>query len=147
MNEGVLIPIFALLVPITVAPTAILAKQRQRKRELLHRERMRAIELGMPVPPPEHGLGQAVALVGGGVPIVTALAAFLTSMSASNLADDPVPVLGVIWGCATMISMVALLTAIILGFMAARSSRPVEQSASLKPAYDPDAYDVVSRRG
>ena len=59
------------------------------------------------------------------------------------------PILAVVWGCAVMISTGALVTSLVLGFMVIRSRKPAEadQFAAFKPAYEPDAYDVVSRRG
>ena len=59
------------------------------------------------------------------------------------------PILAVVWGCAVMISTGALITSLVLGVMVMRSRKPVEaeQFAAYKPAYEPDAYDVVSRRG
>ncbi|WP_165219013.1 hypothetical protein [Aquisphaera insulae] len=147
MNEGILIPIFALLVPIVVAPTGIIMKYRQRKREMLHRERIRAIELGMPVPPGDHGLGLSIPVIGGCVPIAAILGALLLSMFLFRAESDAIPMVAIVWAFATAISVAALVTALILGYLAARSSRPVEQPASFKSVYDPDAYDVVSSRG
>jgi hypothetical protein len=147
MHEELVIPIIALFLPMVLVPSVITLKHRQKKREWLHQERMRAIELGLPVPPSEHGLGMAVTAVGAGVPMAAVFAAFLTSTSASATGEDPVSMLGVIWGSTAIICSFAVISSTILGITALRSGRPVEEPASQKPAFDPDAYDVVGRRG
>ncbi len=60
------------------------------------------------------------------------------------------PIIAVAWGCAFMISIGALITSLVLGVLLMRSRKTaeaVDQFAAMKPAYEPDAYDVVARRG
>ena len=49
-----------------------------------------------------------------------------------------------------VISIAALITSLVLGVMVMRSSKTAESVdtlAGFKPSFEPDAYDVVSRRG
>ena len=84
------------------------------------------------------------------MPIASVLTAWMTTMSVSDSHPDYMPIIAVTWGCAFMISSGALITSLVLGVLLMRSSKPaepVDQIAASKPAYEPDAYDVVSRRG
>ncbi len=47
---ALVIPIIALLIPIVLVPSIVVTKMRMRARELEHRERMRALELGREFP-------------------------------------------------------------------------------------------------
>ncbi len=46
MHEWIAVPIIALNIPLVLVPTILIVKMRMRSRELEHRERMRALELG-----------------------------------------------------------------------------------------------------
>ena len=45
VDEVLMVPLLALMIPLIVAPMAIVAKYRHRRREWEHAERMRMIEL------------------------------------------------------------------------------------------------------
>ncbi len=148
-----LIPIVAILMPLILAPMLTILKHRHHREEWRHLERMRSIEHGLPSTTGQ-ALGQsfAVAAIGLGVPFFAVLGAFLTSIvvpAPSPLEEIPIAV--VAWGCAMLISMGALATSVILTVLSLRAARETRsQMASdhrYKPAYDPDAYDVVSSRG
>ena len=49
-DEAVLIPIIGMMIPMVVVPTVLLVRYLRLRREMLHRERMRALELGQPAP-------------------------------------------------------------------------------------------------
>jgi hypothetical protein len=60
------------------------------------------------------------------------------------------PIIGIAWGCSVVISIAALITSLVLGVMVMRSTKTpesVDALAGFKPSFEPDAYDVVSRRG
>jgi hypothetical protein len=78
------------------------------------------------------------------------IAAFLTCVASEIPTEDEIPMAGIAWGCALMISAGAMATSLILALMQARARRQAESAAFQvgKPAvYDPDAFDVVSSRG
>ena len=71
MNEAIAIPIMALLIPIIVAPTAIVFRYVRFHREIKHAERMRALELGRPFPGDEPWWSpeRIIVAIGAGVPL------------------------------------------------------------------------------
>lgn len=137
------IPLVALLIPIVVAPTAIVTKHFTKKRELLHRERMRALELGQPFPSDSSWPAALAAIsIGAGVPIGSFGLAWLATMT-THLGDD-------VWGIACAVGLAGVIGGTLLGRKliatpAARSN--LSNLAAEKPYHDPEAYDVVSRRG
>jgi hypothetical protein len=151
MHEGLIIPLAGIMLPLILVPTIITLKQRFKKREWQHQERLRALDLGLPAGEQEPRLGAGtVTAIGAGVPVASVLAAFLTSVSIHSDNHDFLEVLAVTWGCAFLISSAALVTSLVFGIMLMRSRKAAEVSdgfATAKPAYDPDAYDVVSSRG
>ncbi len=48
--EPLIIPIVAILMPLVLVPTILVLKHRHKRREWEHRERIKAMELQMPVP-------------------------------------------------------------------------------------------------
>ena len=139
MHQGLIIPLSGIMMPLVLVPTIILLVHSHKKREWHHQERLRALEMGLPASGPDRmpGGGTVIA-IGAGVPIAAVLTA------------DYMPIVAVAWGCAFMISSGALITSLVLGVLLMRSRKPAEpmdQFAAIKPAYEPDAYDVVSRRG
>jgi hypothetical protein len=148
MNEGIVIPLAGIMLPLVLVPTILTLKHRQRKREWLHQERMRALELGLPAPDLEPRLGGgSVTAVGAGVPLATVAAALLATTWIPSALDEALPLIAVIWGCALMICSGAFVTSLVLGLMLLRSRKPTDAVAEAKPTFDPDAYDVVSMRG
>ena len=107
--------------------------------------------LGLPASAPDRTLGGgSVVAIGAGVPIASVLTAWMTIMSISESHPDYMPVVGIAWGCAFLISTGALITSLVLGVLLMRSRKSaelVDQFAAIKPPYEPDAYDVVSSRG
>jgi len=153
MHEGLIIPLSGIMMPLVLVPTIILLVHRQKKREWHHQERLRALEMGLPASGPDRmpGGGTVIA-IGAGVPIASVLTAWMTTISVSDSHPDYMPIIAVAWGCALMISSGALITSLVLGVLLMRSRKPaapepVDQLSAIKPAYEPDAYDVVSRRG
>ena len=151
MNDGLIISLSGILMPLVLVPTIILLVHRHKRREWHHQERLRALEMGLPASGPDRmpGGGTVIA-IGAGVPIASVLTAWMTTISVSDSHPDYMPIVAVVWGCAFMISSGALITSLVLGVLLMRSRKPaepVDQFAAIKPASEPDAYDVVSRRG
>src|SRR4051794_1381440 len=127
MNDGLIIPLFGIMMPLILVPTIITLKNRQRKREMRHQERLRALELGMPHSDADGGLGGgSVIAIGAGVPVASVLGALVTTVNVPDSLPDYMPILAVVWGCAVMISTGALVTSLVLGYMVMRSRKPPE---------------------
>jgi hypothetical protein len=143
------IPILGILMPIVLVPTIMLLKHRTLQREWQHKERMRAIEMGAPPSSPASAGGSVVA-IGAGVPIASVIAAAVTSLSyqPSSIGDE-VPVFGIAWGCACLISVLGMGSGLLLAHVQGRARKESESLHATrdgKPIFDPDAYDVVSSR-
>jgi hypothetical protein len=146
-----LIPLTAILMPLVLVPTVIFMKHRQQRRKWEHLERLKAMEIQLPLPrghgAPAYG---SVAAIGTVVPTASVLAAFLTSIIFSPEGGDVVAVPAIAWGCAFLISTLAFATSLVLAFMqraASKEAEAVEPLGNGKPAFDPDSFDVVSARG
>ena len=50
MHDGMIIPLAGIMLPMVLVPTIITLAHRMKKREWQHKERLRALELGLPVP-------------------------------------------------------------------------------------------------
>jgi hypothetical protein len=146
-----IIPLVGIMMPVVLVTTILVLVHRQKKREWEHHERLRAIDAGLPSSTTDHAVGGGhVVAIGAVVPVASVLAAWMTTISVSSSHDDYMSIVAVAWGCALVISFIALITSLVLGVMVLRSKKAVDlvdQYASAKPAYEPDAYDVVSRRG
>ena len=119
------IPILGILMPIVLVPLILMLKHRTLQREWQHKERMKAIEMGGS-PPPSTAAGSVVA-IGAGVPIASVLAAAVTSLSYQpTSAGDEVPVFGIAWGCAFLISILGMGSGLILAHIQGRAGRETE---------------------
>lgn len=142
MIEELVLPLAGMAIPIIIVPTVLGFKMAQRKREYEHLERMKALETGQSLPS-RTAWPAAVTLtaIGAGVPMAAFLFTFLASVSAQ------VP--GEIWMAPVFAT---LLSSLVTGNLAPKLLSPPKAAlpdhlANGKPAYDPDAYDVVGRRG
>lgn len=144
----VLIPITAILMPLFLVPTIIAMKQAGRKREMAHRERMRAMEQGR-LPATARGSQGWAALtciaIGLGVPVASLMMAVSTTAGLHRI--DPT-----VWSTSALVGLAgviagATLALRTLGDRAADAVATGHDSAWSKPSYDPDALDVVGRRG
>lgn len=145
------IPMVAILMPLVLIPTTVFMKHRQQRRKWEHLERLKAMEVQMPMPM-RQALRSAggIAAIGAGVPAVSVVGALLTTLLWEPLAiGDSVAVPAIAWGCALLISGGAMLTSLKLASMHHNAWRELELaqcSDDFKPAFDPDAFDVVSSR-
>lgn len=145
MDEMV-IPIVAILMPLALVPTIITLKHKHARREWEHKERMRSLELGLP---PSHvhpwpAATSAIA-IGLGVPLAAFFFSWL-AVETAHAADE-------VFIGATFVGM----TGVIVGGRLAGRLLPghapaIEPEATTapingKPAFDPDTFDVVGRRG
>jgi len=150
MDPVLLVPITAILMPLALVPTIIAMKHRHRRREWEHLERMRAMDMGVRARPDQAtGDAKSIAWIGAGVPIASVITAFLTCSEGPAEVEN-VPLAAIVWSCAALISGGAMLTSLIIGFLlgrARKTAEPIHDLNHAKPAFDPDAYDVVSSRG
>jgi hypothetical protein len=149
--NAVYIPIVAILMPLVLVPTTLFMKHRHQRRKWEHLERLKSLEAQNPMPMRQALTGAGgVAAIGAGVPAVSVLGALLTTLMWEPLEiGDSVAVPAIAWGCAFMISVGAMLTSLKLASMhhaAWRESGAVDRGDDFKPAFDPDAFDVVSSR-
>jgi hypothetical protein len=149
--DPLIIPVVAILMPLVLVPTILFMKHRHLRREWEHIERMKSLEGSAPFRADRGPVGSGgVAAIGAGVPIASVIAAFLTCVVSEVPPDHEMPMGGIAWGCAFMISAGAMATSLVLAFTQARERKQSESAAFQveKPGvYDPDAFDVVSSRG
>ena len=142
------IPILGILMPVVLVPMIMLLKHRTLQREWQHKERMRAIEMGIPA---GAIAGGGVGAIGAGVPIASVIAAAVTSLAYQPTSSgDEVPVFAIAWGLAFFISILGMGSALVLAHIQGRARNHAESLHAMregKPSFDPDAYDVVSSRG
>lgn len=150
-NEALIIPLAGIILPLVLVPMVMTLKFRMKKREWEHLERMRALQMGVAPAQAGQRIGPGVLIsIGTGVPAASVLAAGLTSVNFPIEQPDSLAVIGITWGCAWLISTGAMITALVLGVIQARAQKDassLDHEDAAKPAYEPDAYDVVSRRG
>ena len=149
MNLGLLIPIIAVSIPIVVVPVALFFKHANLQRELEHAERMKALEMGRTLPQDEPWWSppRIAVAIGAVVPIASLGIAFVTTEAGGPrdevwIFSSLVALAGVICGSTLSVKHFNHKAAIELAALQANPS-----SASGKPAFDPDAYDVAGSRG
>jgi hypothetical protein len=148
MNDDVAIPLLVIGLPVLVFGTVWMFRFFHRRREMEHRERMRSLDLGQPLPGAAPGAGLVCATMGAGVPIAACFCALIATLS---IRDEDLIV--VIWAFTMIIAVGGLVAgyrlALRLLASPAPSARPFTTipSAHDKPQTDPDLYDVVGRRG
>jgi hypothetical protein len=144
-HDSIVVPLVAvvLALPMTLVPMILVLRQVAKKREYQHTERMRALETGRPVPG-ESNAPQALVCVaiGAGVPVGAFLFTFLAWI---NSPSTP----GEIWLAPAAVSIVAVLSTMKLATSLFVPVKHIATDAQMngKPAFDPDAYDVVGSRG
>jgi hypothetical protein len=139
--DPILIPIIGMMIPIVIVPTALGFKHARFLREVKHEERMRAMELGLTLPEDEaFSPAKLAAGIGIGVPIGSFFLAWLADLT-SNGGEA-------VWMAVSSIGLSGVICGTILAARHfATRNKPATYSNAIKPEYDPDAYDVVGRRG
>ena len=141
-HEEFAIPMTAICLPLILVPTILAMKLHRNKREWEHQERMKAMEMGLPVPGTNAWPSAVAIAIGAGVPLGAFLFTWLARLTAST-ADE-------VFIAPTIVGAIAVACGTSLGRrLIPPSRRPGEATAASheKPALDPDAYDVVGRRG
>jgi hypothetical protein len=138
------IPIMALLIPLILGPVALGLRHARLERELEHRERMRALELGRTHPKDEPWWTPAriCVMIGAGVPVGVFFCAWMATM-ASGFHE-------IIWAMAGMSAMTAVICGSLLAakhFAHRAHAESYVSGYDAKPAFDADAFDVVGSRG
>ncbi|RUL82338.1 hypothetical protein [Tautonia sociabilis] len=145
MDEALVIPIVAILMPMFLVPAVILMRQSARNREWQHRERMKAMELGLPVPGAEAWAGRSAIAIGAVMPVGVFVASMVTNATTRN--DD-------VWVAAAFVSLAGVIGGVRLagrqfGMQAKGRGRQAEAVAfdrrHGKPAFNPDADDAIAR--
>ena len=146
MHDDVFIPVVAILMPLLLVLTVMLLRQSARRREWLHRERMKAMERGIPVPGADVWSGRTAIAVGAVMPLGIFTIGWLANMTTGN--DS-------VWAAVGLVAIVGVYGGIRLagrqlGSMAqpaikAQSRRAADDRGTAKPAFDPDAYDAIAR--
>jgi hypothetical protein len=138
LDSAVLLAVGVLVFGVTFVPIIWGLKHARRKAEWEHMERMKALEMGRPLPgevksPPRPASHAGIA-IGTSVPIGVFGCAWLASLTAGYEET--------MWIMAGVVG----LGAVICGTILAKQSIGSEISAA-KPHIEDDAYDVVARRG
>jgi hypothetical protein len=146
MHEDILIPIVAILMPLFLVPTVMVLRSSSRKRECQHRERMKAMEMGLPVPGIEAWSGRTAIAVGAVMPVGVFFMGWLANLTTHN--DD-------VWVAVALVAVAGVFGGIRLagrqvGWMARPAVKPqlrraAQERGAAKPAFDPDAYDAIAR--
>ncbi|HEV3165176.1 MAG TPA: hypothetical protein VGZ22_14210 [Isosphaeraceae bacterium] len=139
-----MIPIVAILMPLALVPTVMAMRHATRKREWEHAERMKALELGVPVPGSDSWRAAVCMAIGAGVPVGAFAFAWIAGMTTHTSADS--------WEAAVAVGIPGVLCGTFLAarLLPSRNRPQITETnafANGKPALDPDTYDVVGRRG
>ena len=141
--EAIVLPIIALMIPIVIVPTVLGFKHGRYLREVEHTERMRAMELGRTLPGDEPLSPAIIATaIGVGVPLGSLVLAWLADLTSGGRSGE------VIWMAAGLVALGGVICGTTLAYpLLATRNQPATYQEALKPEYDPDAFDVVGRRG
>jgi hypothetical protein len=146
MGPEMLIPLAGIGLPMVLVPTIIGMKHAARKREFEHQERMKALEMGRPFPGSDAWASAVAISIGAVVPLGALFVAWLTTVTTSSPHQEGP------WEAAGITGALSVCCGSMLAWRMA-GGRVRGQKAGADPntngkaTYDPDAYDVVSRRG
>jgi hypothetical protein len=143
--DAIIIPVLGIMVPIVIVPTVLGIRHARQVRELEHKERMKALELGRSLPGDEPWSSPArISLaIAAGVPIGVFFCAWMATQATGFKQD--------IWMTSMVTSMTAVISGSILAgkhFTQRAAAEAAAQAAYGKPEmHDADAFDVVGSRG
>jgi hypothetical protein len=121
--------------------------QERRKNEIAHLERMKRFEMGLPDWPADRAWPRALVCIaiGAGVPVTAFVVTLIAYLNKDVVGNDG------IWVAPSVVSVLSVLSGGLLARQllgrTGESGRQPLSAANGKPAADPDAYDVVGRRG
>jgi hypothetical protein len=143
MIDPLVIPIFAVMIPMVVVPTSLYFKHARHVRELEHAERMKALAVGryLPQDEPWWSPPRLCIAIAAGVPASVFFFAWMASESVGFHEE--------IWIAAAMVGLAGVLSGSLLAHrhLAAREWARDQAAWGSKPDVDADAFDVVSSRG
>jgi hypothetical protein len=144
MIDPMLIPFAGIALPVVLVPVILGIRYARVEREMEHRERIRAMELGRTLPCDEGWwtLPRIAVAISGGVPA----SVFFCAWQASNALEDP----KVAWIAAGIVGLGAVVCGSALAGLhylrqAPSAGRPDDPYA--KAPFDADAFDVAGSRG
>ena len=145
MNTAI-IPIVGMSIPIILVPVVLGLRHAKLERELEHKERMKALELGRTLPRDESWWSPSRISVAFGVvlPIGVFFCAWIASIDPKG-STSPVP----IWISAGIVGLAGVVCGAILAYrqLDNASGRRIENEMAHKPEIDADYFDVVGTRG
>jgi hypothetical protein len=139
------VAVVAVLAIVVALPVVLSMRQAAKDREFQHAERLKALEMGRPMPGETVAQGPASAIgIGFWVPICV----FGIAVGASQVSHGAATEVA-IWVSAGCVGVTALICGTILAMRAqALDGRAADHLASAaKPSFDEHEVDTVSRRG
>lgn len=156
-----------LIVAVGMIPAIFGIIQAGRKREMEHKERLKALEMGLPVPGSAPWPALMAIAIGAVVPVGALAAALAATAIGPRAPTDHVALAAWtsqnqatayyanVWGGATGVGVTAVIAGAVLAwrYMGLRQKSDRDRYAygepdyAAKPPFDPDAYDTVSQRG
>ncbi len=133
---------------MATVPIAMGIRQKERLRRFQHTERLRALEMGIPLPGDRAWPAVVCIALGAVVPLGALGVALTATLSAPHWAHSGAS-MAILWGGAAAIGVSGVRAGAGLAhrlFDREYSQIPV-MPAGKPAAFDPDAYDTVSRRG
>jgi hypothetical protein len=142
-TAGMVLAFFAVTGGLAIGPFAIWfgGRQQQRKREMEHIERMKALEFGRTLPQDEPW--SSPARIGALIGVVVPLGVFLSVAIATSAAGFHEGM----WIAAGMVGMASVIAGATLAGQSIHHQKTSDRTAIVKPYVEDDAYDVVSSRG
>ncbi len=143
MDAEILIPIAGIFsIPMIIGVVSV-SRQVARKREYEHQERMKRIEMGLPMPGEGAWSGRSAIALGAVMPIAVFTLTWLATVT--HAAEDE------IWIAAAAVGV----TGVVGGVKIANSKKletpeafpdSAARNGHRKPRFDPEAYDEIVRR-
>jgi len=146
-NSAAIIPLVGMSIPIILVPTILIFRQLRLKTQYRHAERMRAIELGRPLPG-EVNTGYTPSRLAADLGLKLPLGLFGIAWLASDGSGlESLPM----WIAAGSVGFAGVVSGLILTCcypaQADTGHADPEFHGSSKPRFDADAFDVVGSRG
>ncbi len=148
MNGGeVVVGLGGMALPIALVTTILTVRHLRQRREWAHRERMRALEAGQSLPRSDAWPALAAIALGTVGPIGVFGCAWLSELTGGAGGGS--------WFGATCVALAGVVggSKLGLGLLADRREARAESSMAhtgsngKPPAYDPESFDAIARRG
>lgn len=160
-------PMFALMIPIfaIAVPVALGCHHAARKRQLEHVERMKALEMGLPLPGASAWPAVLCIAIGAVVPIAALVVGLVATILHTGGRGGQLAHMGpdivfwdhvrstnyyaVVWTGSGAVGVAGIVggTLLALKLLGSRSRGRDAATAAKAAQFDPDAYDTVGRRG